>query len=143
MAHSIADELKSLHTAAIDARHGYEEGLKDAGGKGMTPLFQEMIAVHTKNANALAGELQKAGEQADDNGSFMSTVQRTAMGVRSMFGGLDESVIPGLIDEEKRNVSHYDNVLEMADLPPSVRAVVVRNGDRLEDAIGKMQVLKS
>ncbi len=143
MAHSVADELKSLHTAAIDARNGYEEALQDAEGKGMTPLFHEMIAVHTKNANALSGELQRAGEQADDKGSFMSAVHRTVMSVRSMFGGLDESVIPGLIDGEKRNVSHYDDAIEMTDLPPSARAVVVNNCDRLQDAIRKMELIKA
>ena len=142
MAHSITEELKSLHTAAIDARNGYEEALHDAEGKGMTPLFHEMIALHTKNANDLAAELRKAGEQADDDGSFMSAIHRTVMSVRSMFGGLDDSVLPGLIDGEKRNVAHYDDALEIADTPSGVHDVIVTNSDRLKGAIIRMEALK-
>ena len=48
------DHLKTLHTAAIDARNGYHEALEDAGGqdkyKGMTPLFRDMVALHQRHA---------------------------------------------------------------------------------------------
>ena len=44
MSETVVADLKSLHTAAIDARHGYEEALKDAEGHGMTPLFRDMIS---------------------------------------------------------------------------------------------------
>jgi uncharacterized protein (TIGR02284 family) len=108
----ILDRLKSLHTSAIDARNGYREALEDAEGKGMTPLFRDMIALHEGNAAELAGELNKSGETADDSGSFMSVVHKTIMDVRSLFNGLDESVLPGLIDGEKRNLSKYDDALQ-------------------------------
>ena len=41
----------------------------------------------------------------------MTAVHKTIMDVRSMFDGLDESVLPGLIDGEKRNVAKYDAAL--------------------------------
>ena len=66
------DHLKSLHTSAIDARNGYQEALEDAEGKGMTPLFRDMIALHEGNAAELARELTKANEIPDDKGSFMT-----------------------------------------------------------------------
>jgi hypothetical protein len=53
--------LKSLHTSAIDARNGYQEALDDTEGKGMTPLFRDMIALHESNADELARELAEAG----------------------------------------------------------------------------------
>jgi len=62
MTNDILDHLKSLQTSAIDARNGYQEALKQADGKGMTPLFHQTI-----------------------------------MDVRSMFDGLEESALPGLI----------------------------------------------
>ena len=80
------DHLKSLQTGAIDARNGYEEALEGQ-------------------------QLSAAGEKPDESGSFMSTVHRTIMDVRSLFGGLDDSVLPGLIDGEKRNVAAYDEAL--------------------------------
>ena len=79
----IIDQLKSLHTSAVDARNGYQEALEDAKDKGMTPLFRDMIALHQGNAIELARELTKANELPDENGSFMSVVHKTIMNVRS------------------------------------------------------------
>ena len=138
----ILDHLKSLHTSAIDARNGYQEALEEAEGKGMTPLFREMIAVHDSNATELDTELTKAGEKPDADGSFMSIVHRTIMDVRSLFGGLDESVLPGLIDGETRNVSKYDSALK--DNPPAdISALLQRQRGRIEQKIAEMETQKA
>ena len=122
MEHNVLEQLKSLHTHAIDARHGYEEALGDAEGQGLTSLFQEMITLHESNANELAACLARAGAPVNDDGSFMSVVHRTIMSIRSLFNGLGEGVLPGLIDGEERNRSSYDRALEMQDLPADTRA---------------------
>ena len=106
------DHLTSLHTALIDARNGYDEALKDAEGKGMTPLFREMMYLHQQHADALSAPLNARGAQVDEKGSFLSTVHRTVMSVRSLFGGLDESILPGLIDGEERIIKYYDEALQ-------------------------------
>ena len=143
MTTSVLEHVKSLHTASIDARNGYEEARDDAHGAGMTPLFHEMIALHTKNAADLAHVLERSGERADEHGSFMSEVHKAVISVRSLFGGLGKSVIPGLIDGEKRNVSHYDHVLDDAETPPDIRETLLHNRERLEEAIAKMEALKA
>ncbi|KIZ43886.1 DUF2383 domain-containing protein, partial [Rhodopseudomonas palustris] len=120
----ILDHLKTLHTSAIDARSGYEEALEDAEGKGMTPLFRDMIALHDSNAEELGGALINAGETADEDGSFMSLVHRTIMNVRSLFNGLDGSVLPGLIDGEKRNVAKYDDALKVTAGSPAIASML-------------------
>ena len=140
MSSDVIDHLKSLHTGAVDARHGYEEALNDADGRGMTPLFRDMIALHERNATELAAQLRAAGEQANDDGSFMSTVHRTIMSVRGLFGGLGESVVPGLIDGEKRNVSSYDDALKINGLPADTRLLLTQQRERLQAAIDSMQV---
>jgi uncharacterized protein (TIGR02284 family) len=138
----VADELKSLHTAEIDAINGYEEARHDAEGGGMSPLFQELITLHTKNAADISAELRRSGVPASDDGSFMTTVHRTIFSVRSLFGGLGESVVPGLIDGETRNVHRYDRALGLTALPPSAREVCAANHARLEQAIEKMRLIK-
>lgn len=108
------DALKSLHTALIDSRNGYDEALQDAEGKGLTPLFREMIELRTQHANELSLILSGLGEKVDAKGSFMSTVHRTIVSVRSLFGGLDDSILPGLIDGEKRIMTYYDDAITSA-----------------------------
>jgi uncharacterized protein (TIGR02284 family) len=139
MSNDVVDHLKTLHTHAVDARHGYEEALSDAEGRGMTPLFRDMIALHQQNAAELAAQLKTAGVQPDDDGSFMSTVHRTIMSVRSLFGGLDASVVPGLVDGEKRNISAYDDALKINGLPADTRKLLTQQRERLQAAVASMQ----
>jgi uncharacterized protein (TIGR02284 family) len=136
------DHLKTLHTSAVDARNGYEEALEDAEGKGMTPLFRDMIALHDANAEELAGELINAGEKADDEGSFMSIVHQTIMSVRSLFNGLDGSVLPGLIDGEKRNVGKYDDALKAIPMSP-ITTLLTAQRAKIQQKIAAMEAKKA
>ncbi|MCG6205163.1 PA2169 family four-helix-bundle protein [Rhodopseudomonas sp. HC1] len=136
---NILDHLKTLHTAAIDARNGYEEALEDAEGKGLTSLFRDMIALHHGNAEELGALLINAGETADDSGSFMSVVHKTIMSVRSLFDGLDGSVLPGLIDGEKRNVSKYDDAIADAGAAPAVLTTLTAQRGKLQEKIALME----
>lgn len=137
------DHLRSLHTSAIDARNGYQEALEDAEGKGMTPLFRDMMALHEANAGELASELTKANELPDEKGSFMTVVHKTVMDVRSLFNGLDESVLPGLIDGEKRNVSKYNEALEPGAVPANLASLLIRQRDGLLKKIAFMEARTS
>jgi len=139
MPNDVVTALKSLHTDAIDAGNGYEEALKDAEGHGLTSLFHDMIALHGKHADELLSLIRSLGENASDEGSFMSNVHRTIITIRSLFGGLNESILPGLIDGEKRNVSHYDDALNEQTLPESANALLLRQRDELRSAVGRMQ----
>jgi uncharacterized protein (TIGR02284 family) len=145
VASAMLDHLKSLHTSAIDARNGYQEALKDAQAKeaeskAMIALFRDMIALHDSHAGELARELTRRNELADDEGSFMTVVHKTIMDVRSMFDGLDESVLPGLIDGEKRNVAKYDAALNTPEVPATVTSLLMRQRDNLARKIGFMEM---
>lgn len=139
----IVDHLKTLHTSAIDARNGYQEALDDAEGKGMSPLFREMIALHDGNARELARELTKANEKPDDKGSFMTVVHQTIMDVRSLFNGLDESVLPGLIDGEMRNVSKYDEAFKDASAAPAIASLLSAQRERIAHKVADMEMQKA
>jgi uncharacterized protein (TIGR02284 family) len=133
------EQLKTLHTHAIDARHGYEEALDDAEGHGLTALFRQMIALHGSNADELSATLVRAGATVNDDGSFMTVVHRTIMRIRALFDGLGESVLPGLIDGEQRNKSSYDKALQMQTLPTDTRSLLTSQRDRIDAAISGMK----
>jgi uncharacterized protein (TIGR02284 family) len=135
------EHMKSLHTTVVDARKGYEEALKDAEGKGLTPLFRDMIALHQSHADALAADLAKHGEKADDQGSFLSVIHRTVISIRSLFGGLDESVLPGLIDGEERVIGYYDEAL--TDCPADEFATLAKQRAALQVKVGEMRARKN
>jgi uncharacterized protein (TIGR02284 family) len=105
-------KLKILHTSLIDARSGYQEGLKDAHGKGLTPLFSELIALHDQAASAIAEQLKRLGAPVGEAGSLMGTFDRVVMKFTSLITELDEKIIPSLIDGEQRVLVHYDEAIE-------------------------------
>ena len=133
------EALKSLHTSLVDSKNGYDEALEDAEGQGLTPLFRTMIAIHERDAEEVAGLLHAHGQEADEGGSFMSTVHRTIMGIRSLFGGLDESVLPGLIDGEKRVLGYYDDAIREAGPSASDHGTLVGQRTALAGKIGEME----
>lgn len=59
-----------------------------------------------------------------DEGSFMTIVHKNIMDVRSLFNGLDESVLPGPIDGEKRNISKYDDALKAIEAPNDIASLL-------------------
>ena len=79
----------------------------------------------------------------DEKGSFMTVIHETIMDVRSMFNGLDESVLPGLIDGEKRNVSKYDDALKELGATPSVASLLSGQRRRIIEKIANMESQKA
>jgi len=143
LSNDLLDHLKSLHTSAIDARNGYQEALEDAEGKGMTPLSREIVALHDRNAGELARQLPKANEIAVEKGSFMTLVHQTIVDVRSLFNGLDESILPGLIDGEKRNISNYEDVLKDTKTPANLTGFLTGQRDRIVEKVAQMEMQKA
>ena len=136
------DQLASLHTAAIDARNGYREALEKADGHGLSSLFGELASLHEKHADELAALLVKRGQKSNDDGSFMSLVHETIMDVRSLIGGLDKSVLPGLIDGEKRNRAKYDDALKEP-VATEEEAALGRKRGELDGVINRMMAMKA
>ena len=136
------EALKSLHTSLIDSRNGYDKAVKDAKGEGETPVFREMLATHARDADEIAACLRSRGAQPDDSGSFMSTVHRTIMDVRSLFGGLDESVLPGLIDGEQRTLGAYDDALKYFSANDAEFAILTAQRTALANKIHNLEVRK-
>ena len=132
------DTLTSLHTALVDSRNGYQEALEDAEGKGLTGLFREMIAIRERDAEELASILTSLGHMPDRDGSFMSTVHRTVIKVRSLFTDLDESILPGLIDGEERILGYYDEASAAANGKP-YRASIELQRQHLRSKLDQMR----
>jgi uncharacterized protein (TIGR02284 family) len=135
------DALSTLHTTLVDSRNGYEEALKDAGKSGLVTLFEEMVALRQQASVELEPLLLRSGATPDADGSFMSTVHRTIISFQSMLTDLDETVLPGFIDGEKRVLGYYDDAISIA--PEADRQVLVRQRADLSDRIEEMERRRS
>ncbi len=69
----------------------------------------------------------------------MSTVHRAVISIRSVITGLDESVLPGLIDGEERIVGYYDEAIaESPDVSPE-HGTLVKQRDVVRRKIAEMK----
>lgn len=135
--------LKSLHDSEVDARNGYEEAIAAADGSSLMSLFSDMVGVHELNAQEIAAVLTAVSDEVDSEGSFMSVIHRTIMEVRSLFNGLGESMLPGLIDGEKRNVELYDEALKADGLSPAIEKMLTDQRGRIQDRIDAMEARRA
>jgi len=73
----------------------------------------------------------------------MTVVHKTIMDIRSLFNGLGQSVLPGLIDGEKRNISKYDDALKDAKTPPALAKLLSAQRGRIAQKIALMEADKA
>ena len=69
-------------------------------------MFQEMIVLRTHDAEEVASTLKFFGEEVDQEGSLTNAVQMAVSNVLSIFSGFDDSILPGLIDGERRILNY-------------------------------------
>ena len=108
------DTLKHLHSALLESLNSYNEALSAAESKGLGPMFQEMIVLRTHDAKEVASTLKFFGEEVDQEGSLANAVQMAVSSILSIFSGVDDSILPGLIDGERRILNYYDQALGAA-----------------------------
>lgn len=134
------EALQDLKTTLIDSRSGYEEAQEDAEGRGLVILFQEMVALRTRHIEEINRHLAELGQSTDNETSFMSTVNRAAVSIRSIFTGLDAEILPSLISGEQSMLESYDEALAAADAAD--KAFLTAQRQEIADKIKVMEVLR-
>ena len=72
----------------------------------------------------------------------MSSVHRIVIGMRSILTGLDESILPGLIDGENRILGYFESAIELAENGSSEYITLIKQRDTLQLKISEMQARK-
>lgn len=104
-----AESLKKLHTALVDTRGAYELALKDTADEEVAGICKEMISLRLSDHQELHQSLILAGEVPDENGSFMSVVYETVVGVRAALSGISKKTLPAFASGEENIVEEYDS----------------------------------
>jgi uncharacterized protein (TIGR02284 family) len=100
-------KLRDLRKVAIDARDAYRKALEDAGEFPLRAAVERLKEMHSTHATELAATILEKGGEPDTGGSFMGLINRAIVGFRAMFGTLDRSALPGIVDGEKRILRRY------------------------------------
>lgn len=120
------DALAALHQQLIDARKGYEEGVRLADDPETVEIFRDLHDLHRLHAEDIGADLAGRGEAPDADGSYMALVHKAVLNVRSAMTGLEASALPGVIDGEKRILDAYDETLAGLPAADAAREMLTR-----------------
>lgn len=130
------EELKSLHTAVIDSRNGYDEAIKDAEKPELGAIFEKARRLHARAHDDLHRMLAERGSAPDERGSFMTTVHEVVIGVRAAVGGLNRGSLRAFADGEEHTVAAYDDAIAAN---PTDAETLDRHKAALEGVIAEMR----
>lgn len=136
------DKFQDLLTVVIDSRNGYKEALNDTKHSTMAAFFASMLELKDRHVAGLEGLLRDRGQKPDDSGSFLTTINRAIFSIRSVFGGVDENVLPGLIDGETRIVTYYDDAIVVAEDRTHERDELTKQRLELTQMIDTMRAMQ-
>jgi uncharacterized protein (TIGR02284 family) len=137
------DELKKLHTALVDTRGAYEIAEKDTADPQVKRLCRDMVVLRRKDHEELHQTLVAAGEKPDDDGSFMSVVHETVVGVRAALTGISKKTLPAFASGEENIVELYDAAIREAGSNANALAILQRQRANLVSQIAEMKQLAS
>jgi uncharacterized protein (TIGR02284 family) len=135
------ENVKNLHTALIDTRAAYELALKDTEDADVAGICREMISLRHSDHLDLHQSLILAGEVPDENGSFMSMIHETVIGVRAAISGISKKTLPTFASGEEDIVKLYDEALAETSSNLSMTEILMRQREILVSKIAAMKKL--
>lgn len=137
------DALKTLHTAMLDTREGYGVAEKDAETPALKTFFGQMIALRTKDHEAIHRALTQKGEKPDESGSFMATLHKTMTSARSAVTGINADALSPFISGEESMVEEYEKAIREASDDSETRNMLASQKDALAAKIAEMKAMKA
>jgi uncharacterized protein (TIGR02284 family) len=133
-----SENLISLHTALIDAREGYRKAIEEAESPAIVEQLRSVERLHAAAHARIHGILTARGEAVDDGGSFMGTIHKAVVSVRSATFGLDEGSLGSFASGEENNLEAYDEAIG-AEHDPALRAQLTSHRDALAEQVRVMK----
>ena len=104
-------------------------------------ICREMFSLRHDDHRELHQALILAGQTPDENGSFMSVVHETVIGVRAVITGIGKKTLPAFASGEEDIVKLYDETLREASNDPKLSETLTRQKNNLLAKIEQMKKL--
>ncbi|MFU8805259.1 MAG: ferritin-like domain-containing protein [Bradymonadaceae bacterium] len=135
--------LSDLRETNIDLRKTYETAAENVDDTTLRNKFTQLSEQNQRFATELENEISNLGERPKSDGSFVGTLHRGFMDIRSAFSKND---VPAMIDEciraEKMAIDNYEDALNN-DFPANVQTLVSRQYGALKSVREDLKNLKT
>jgi Domain of unknown function (DUF2383) len=133
------DRIAALHGQTVDTLIGFEKMVEKAEPS-FRPTAEEFRALHARHAEQLARLLDELGRSADGDGSFMGTVNKAVISLRSAFDAIDADVMDNVREGETHVFATFDTALS-GPLAPPVRSAIRAMRDELTELVERTRHL--
>lgn len=102
--------LSTLHDRTRDALKGYETKVEKAEPS-FRATVQKFHSLHLRHAEKLAQLLRSQGQDVDEDGTLMGTVNKMVVTVRSFFDDIDADTLVQIRDGEDWVLQAFDDAI--------------------------------
>ncbi|WP_431301098.1 DUF2383 domain-containing protein [Tabrizicola sp. BL-A-41-H6] len=119
---TVEDALVSLHRRSVDNVAGFAAMVSRAE-PGFLVVAQRFQDLHQRHADSVAQMLQVRGLQPDADGSFMATVNRVVVSLRSLFDDINADVMHQIRRGEEWTLDAFDSAIAALRDAPEVASL--------------------
>jgi uncharacterized protein (TIGR02284 family) len=136
----LARLLNALLRELEDGKKGFTHAAEDSEAPLLKPLLLECADDCTRALNALQQSVHSLGEESAKHGSAVGTVRHGWTKLKSaVIADSTLAVLDDVEREHERIEAAFDAVLQVDDLPPSIRTVVQQEGSLVERNLGRLE----
>ena len=117
------DAMIALHTRSLDTEQGFAKMVEKAE-PAFRPIAQRFGDLHARHVTRLGAMVRELGGEPDADGSFMGTVNRAVVTLRSVFDQIDDDVMVQVRNGEDFVLTSFDGAIAERQSPEHHRALV-------------------
>ncbi len=135
--------LTNLTELLIDSRKGYQEAAERVEAPHLKQLLLKLSSERTPLVNELQAQLRMMGvDDIPNDGTLKGDLHRAWIDVRdSLTGSPNANVLDECERGEKYLLERYDDVLEDADIAPSVKDILLQQRSKVQSNINEVEAL--
>lgn len=131
----IANNLNQLLEKTYDAEKGYKDAASNVKDAKMKAFLEEQAKQRYDFGHDIKQEIKAFDQKPDKGGSAKGSLHRTWMDVKTAFSGNEnETVMEEVQRGEKAAIEDYDDILAEKELPPSTKAMLQGQRQKIEQA---------
>jgi uncharacterized protein (TIGR02284 family) len=135
--------LNDLVAINNDRIKNYENAIEETSDAELKELFGSMVVESRFIRIALAEEVQNMGGEFETGTPVSGKIYRAWSDVRSAFTGLDQyNILSNCEHSEDSTQQAYRDALQSDDLPPYIRAIIIKQQQILKVSHDKIKSLR-
>jgi uncharacterized protein (TIGR02284 family) len=140
---TIGNKLNALLEKNQDAEKGFMKAAEHTKNQNLKAYFESKSKERNTFSSALKSEIMAYGQKSGTDGSTTGDLHRAWMDIKALFAvHNDEAMLEAAITGEKASLEEYQDVVTEANLPPSTRALLTQQMNKIKTGLDTIKHLE-